>query len=88
VTLALCLLAATLTANADPYPPRHECNKPAEPFRLASDWERENHAEAMREYARCLQEFIEEQQEAAEAHRQAAQEALDEWNRNVRAQLH
>jgi hypothetical protein len=38
-------------------------------------------------YKRCINDFVEEQREAIQRHEDAAQEAIDEWNRFVRYEL-
>ena len=43
--------------------------------------------EEVHRYERCISDFIAEQNQAIEIHRQAASDAIDEWNRFVNLEL-
>jgi hypothetical protein len=38
-------------------------------------------------YKNCIQDFVDEQNQAIETHQQAADDAIDEWNRFVNYEL-
>jgi hypothetical protein len=39
------------------------------------------------QYKRCIEDFVEEQQDAVKKHKEAAEDAIDEWNSFVSYEL-
>lgn len=77
----------TSVAVADSWQPSHSCRKPYKPFSFSNQWEVDSFNDDVRQYRKCIEEFIEEQQEAIDNHRQAAEEAIDDWESFVRLEL-
>jgi hypothetical protein len=86
MAVALCL-ATSQTALADSYPPSHSCRKPSKPYQFTSEWEVQSFNDDVARYKRCIQDFVDEQNQAVENHRQAASNAIDDWNRFVKYDL-
>jgi hypothetical protein len=78
------LIIVVTNSFADSWQPSHSCHKPFKPFRFESQWELDNFRWEVQRYKRCIEEFVEEQEEAIRNHRNAANEAVEEWNRFVR----
>jgi len=74
-------------ALADSYAPSPSCSKPYKPMQFTNNFEVEQFREDVRRYKRCLQDFVEAQNNEAEYHQQAAEAAIEEWNRFVRFEL-
>lgn len=84
---AVLCLAAPQVASADSYPPSHSCSKPIKPYKFNGEWEVQSFNDDVTRYKRCINDFVEEQEQAIENHRQAASSAIDDWNRFVRYEL-
>ncbi len=85
--MALVTLAISLPVLADMFTPSHSCSKPYKPYQFNSQWELDNFNDDVQRFKRCISDFVEEQNEAAEKHQQAASDAIDEWNRFVDYEL-
>jgi len=72
---------------ADTFSPSHSCRKPFKLYRFTSKWEVDNFNEDVRRFKSCIEDFVEEQEEAIKKHRTAANDAIEEWNRFVRYDL-
>jgi len=81
------LFIITSPGYADSYPPSHYCRKPFKPYQFNSQWELNNFNDEVQRYKRCISDFVEEQEEAIEQHKQAAEDAIEEWNSFVRWEL-
>lgn len=81
------LILVPLLSLADSYAPSPSCSKPFKPMQFTNNFEVEQFREDVRRYKRCLQDFVESQNDEAENHRQAAEAAVEEWNRFVRFEL-
>lgn len=75
------------TINADMFTPSTSCSKPYKPFSFNSQWELDSFNDEVEAYRRCIEDFVDEQQSAIDRHRQAADDAIDEWNSFVRYEL-
>jgi len=73
--------------NADTFTPSHYCSKPFKPYSFNDQWEYDQFLAEVEDYKACIDDFVEEQNEAIEAHREAAEEAIEEWNSFVRWEL-
>ena len=87
ITLAALLIAISIPVLADMFTPSHSCSKPYKPYSFNSQWELDSFNDDVENYQQCIQDFVEEQNAAAETHQQAASDAIDEWNRFVKYEL-
>lgn len=85
-TLGILIVAAS-GARGDDWPPSHHCRKPMKPYRFTSEYEVQSFKDEVDAYERCIDDFVRQQQEAAQTHKDAAKKALDEWNSFVRFEL-
>lgn len=72
---------------ADMFTPSHSCRKPYKPYEFNSEWEVTQFKNDVQRYKTCISDFAEEQNTNAKRHQDAADEAIDEWNRFVRFEL-
>jgi hypothetical protein len=72
---------------ADIFAPSHSCSKPYKPYRFDSRWELDNFNDDVRRFKSCIEEFVEEQEDAIRNHREAAKDAVEEWNTFVSLEL-
>ena len=75
------------TVNADMFASSHYCRKPIKPYSFESEWEIRAFQDEVDAYKRCIDDFVEEQNDAIRSHQEAAEEAVDEWNNFVRWEL-
>ena len=87
VIAAILLVGAVPSAHADIFTPSHSCSKPYKPYEFTSDWEVQNFRNEVEDYERCINDFVEAQEDAIRKHQEAAQDAIDEWNNYVRYEL-
>ncbi len=85
--LALLALFISPTVFSDYYSPSHSCSKPYKPYTFDTQWELDAFLEEVEQYKNCIEDFVEEQNEAAENHTDAAEEAISDWNDFVRYEL-
>ncbi|MBV2180958.1 MAG: hypothetical protein KUL86_06945 [Castellaniella sp.] len=87
--LAVAVLALTvpMLGRADPIPPSHDCRKPYKPISFSSQLDIDLFQDEVERYKRCISDFVDEQNESIQQHRQAAQEAIDEWNQFIKYEL-
>ena len=79
------LMFATISgpAMADTFAPSHTCTQPVKPAKFNDNQEVDMFNEAVAVYKKCISDFAAEQNAAADLHRNAANEAIDEWNQYV-----
>lgn len=87
VFAALLIILVSLQAQSDTFTPSHYCSKPIKPFQFSSDLDVQIFLNQVNEYELCINNFVQEQDEAMRRHQEAAQNAIDEWNRFVRFEL-
>jgi hypothetical protein len=86
--LATMLLTLTsLPATADRFVSSHYCSKPYVPSSFSSSSERENLKYEVEQYKSCIEDYVDEQNDAIKKHREAAEDAIDEWNSFVNYEL-
>lgn len=83
----LFLLVAAPAGIADMFKPSPICSAPYKPYRFNSEYEYDAWMQQVRQYRQCIARFVDEQYEASERHMQAAEEAIEEWNRYARDNL-
>ena len=87
VLIAISCAALSMPAHADMISPSHSCRKPIKPYEFTDEWQITQFKNEVERYKRCISDFVEEQNDDARRHQDAAQEAIDEWNSYVRYQL-
>jgi len=83
----LLITMVSLQAQSDTFTPSHYCTKPFKPIQFSSDMEVQIFLNQVDAYERCINNFIQEQEEAIRRHREATQNAINEWNRFVSLEL-
>jgi hypothetical protein len=81
------LVMIVLPARADFFPPSHSCYKPKKPYNFTSQWDVDRFYHDVERYKSCINEFVDAQNNAITNHREAANNAIDEWNNFVRWEL-
>ena len=81
------ILAMAIPVMADRFTPSHSCFKPYKPYQFNDQWELDNFNDEVQRYKRCISDFVDEQNEAAEQDQEAANDAIDEWNNFVNYEL-
>lgn len=80
--LALAALGCgfAATAVADMFQPSHGCVAPVRPHEFNSQWEIDSFRNQVEMYRQCIEDFVDEQHGAINAHSRAADDAIDDWN--------
>lgn len=63
---------------SDMFAPSHDCYAPSRPYE-PDEWEWRNFLSEAEQFRQCIEEFVEEQDDAIRRHRDAAEEAISEW---------
>ena len=87
ILLAMCLFLVIPPTQADRFAPSHFCSKPYKPYRFTTEWEVNSFNNQVETYKNCIEDFVTEQNTAAKKHQDAAEEAIEEWNRFVKFEL-
>ena len=87
ILLLGAIVAFPQLGDADSWEPSHSCSKPHKPYEFTSQWQIDSFFNNVARYKNCIEEFIEEQEEAIENHMDASQEAIDDWNSFVNYEL-
>ncbi|NGZ98675.1 MAG: hypothetical protein CV089_21605 [Nitrospira sp. WS110] len=85
--IGFTIAVLAMPGQADMISPSHFCSRPFKPFEFTSPSERELFLLEVEIYKQCITDFVEEQERAVRAHRQAAEEAIEEWNSFVNLEL-
>lgn len=72
---------------ADMFAPSHSCYKPSKPYQFNSEWEVSNFKLAVDTYRNCIQDFVAEQNDAVRKHKNAAENAISDWENYVSFEL-
>ncbi len=81
--LFVTLLASGSAVFADTTLPVHKCVAPLRQREFATQVLLERYKSTVELYRTCLEAFVKEQEKAIEIHRQAAQAAIEDWNKFV-----
>jgi len=73
--------------SADMFTPSHSCSKPYKPYEFNDQYEVDNFNDEVEAFKQCINNFVEEMNEASRRHQEAAEEAIDEWNNFVNYEL-
>ncbi|CAK2846179.1 hypothetical protein CSB62_25795 [Vibrio splendidus] len=88
ILVAVALFSLTSSSVfADMFQPSHSCSKPYKPYQFNHQYEVDNFNEDVRRYKECINDFVEEQNDAVRKHSNAAEEAIDDWNNFVSYEL-
>jgi len=85
--LAVLLAVFTSSAFADKITPVNSCIKPHRPAKFKSESEVSEFKAQVESYKKCINDFIEEQNQAIEKHKAAANQAITEWNFFVNTEM-
>ncbi len=81
IILGLCLsVSVPAFVNCCILPPAHNCRKPHKPFSFSSQWEVDMYNDDVIKYKKCIMDFVNEQYQAVNQHKRAANAAISEWN--------
>ncbi|ABM03716.1 conserved hypothetical protein [Psychromonas ingrahamii 37] len=86
-SFVVLVLAFSIPAFADMFAPSPLCSKPSKPFQFNSQWEIDSFNDDVQRYKHCINNFVDKQNEAVETHQQAANDAINKWNRFVNYEL-
>lgn len=87
LTLGFVIGLLSAPSFADMFAPSHSCSKPYKPYQFSSRSERDLFLLEVQNFKECISDFVEEQEAAIRRHREAANEAIDEWNSFVNYEL-
>lgn len=87
ITGMTILLVVSMPAAADSYSPSHSCRKPYKSYKFEDQWAIDRFKREVETYKQCIADFVEEQNDEVEHHREAAEEAIEEWNSYVNYEL-
>ncbi len=73
-------LVLSINMYADNYEPSHYCTKPYKPYEFTDQYELDLYNSQVQTYKNCIQEFVDEQEDAIRNHSNARNSAIDEWN--------
>ena len=73
----------SMSVAGDMFTPSSSCSRPFKSYAM-SDWERDQFMSQVERYKQCIEDFVDEQNDAVRKHQAAADEAIEEWNSFVR----
>jgi hypothetical protein len=85
--MILILTIFAMPAQTDIFTPSHSCSKPYKPYQFDDEWELQRFKDDVESFRSCIEEFVDEQNNAIRNHRNAADEAIDEWDNFVNYEL-
>jgi len=74
-------------STADIFPASHNCFKPTKPYEFSTEYEIDFFKAKVKTFKRCIQDFVDRQNDAELIHATAAEGAIEEWNRFVNDEL-
>jgi hypothetical protein len=86
LALFVCFLLPDLAVSAETVLPSHNCTAPLKQREFATQFQLDRYKSIVDLYRTCLDAFVREQEQAIELHRQAIQNAIDDWNKFVGAE--
>lgn len=87
IVLSLISLVFAIPVYSDVIAPTHMCMKPFKPYQFNNQWELDNFNDQVSSYQTCIEDFIDEQKRESNNHLQAAEYAIEDWNRFVEFEL-
>ncbi|MDH5939882.1 hypothetical protein AB4369_20810 [Vibrio sp. 10N.261.49.A5] len=85
--VSILALVISPVANADMFEPSPSCSKPYKPYQFNNQYEVDNFNNDVQRYKECINDFVEEQNDAIRTHSNAAEAAIEEWNNFVNYEL-
>jgi len=82
--LFVTMLLMSSVVIADTFSPTNWCTAPWKPFSFTSQIQLDRYNAEARRFQSCIDDFIEEQEDAIRVHRSALNDAINEWNRFAR----
>jgi hypothetical protein len=79
-TLAVLLVTATSLSVYAEYVSSHSCSEPYKPYQFTTQYEVDTYNDETEEFRTCIEDYIEEQNDAVRDHQRAAEDAIDDWN--------
>lgn len=87
IFLMIFLTLFTSPVQTDMFEPSHSCYAPSKPYEFEDEWQLNRFKDEVEEFRSCIEDFVEEQNDAVRKHQDAAEEAIDDWNRFVDYEL-
>ena len=78
--LILALALMPMMLNADMFEPSHSCSKPYKPYEFTDQYQVDSYNDEVQTFKNCIQEFVDEQNDAMKKHSDAADSAIEDWN--------
>jgi len=79
-TLAVLLVTVTSLSVYAEYVSSHSCSEPYKPYQFTTQYEVDAYNDETEEFRTCIEDYIEEQNDAVRDHQRAAEDAIDDWN--------
>jgi hypothetical protein len=79
-TLAVLLVTVTSLSVYAEYVSSHSCSEPYKPYQFTTQYEVDTYNDETEEFRTCIEDYIEEQNDAVRDHQRAAEDAIDDWN--------
>lgn len=86
IAVAILLVFLPAFSFADQISPKHSCTQTSKPLKFKSEAEVNAYKVKVESYRKCINDFIEEQNQAMQKHKDAANQAIEEWNFFVKVQ--
>jgi predicted HicB family RNase H-like nuclease len=77
--VALLATTTSLSVYAE-YVSSHSCSEPYKPYQFTTQYEVDTYNDETEEFRTCIEDYIEEQNDAVRDHQRAAEDAIDDWN--------
>lgn len=79
VPMIVVFMTASLSANSE-YVSSHSCSEPYKPYQFTSQYVVDTYNDEVEEFKTCIEDFIEDQNDAIRKHQREAEDAIDDWN--------
>jgi len=83
VAMAALVSVLPATARAAEAPPMHTCSAPIKRQSFATKAQLESYRAEVDGFRACIERYVKEQEQAIEVRREAAQRAIDDWNKFI-----
>lgn len=77
--LSLALVTSASAAQAHFFAPSHDCRAPQKPLEFTTETDRVQFEEKVKAFRACLEDFVDNQNKAADKHQQAGEAAASAW---------
>ena len=79
-TLVVLLATTTSLSVYAEYVSSHSCSEPYKPYQFTTQYEVDTYNDETEEFRTCIEDYIEEQNDAVRDHQRAAEDAIGDWN--------